>query len=221
RGAGQGADLRWFAAHHGGARSSARHAAQAAASGDAVRHRDTVEDADRWGVGRGRGLAGSVRICPGSRCDTTHHRYAEAHHRGAPVPQRPGAGRPAEGSGAVVRHRRGRAFRAAARDHVAGLADRGRRRVHAVGCCRGAVVAEHRCGRGGYVRHRRRRRRTAPARKRPGRRPEGNGHHRRQARQRRVPGQGARRGGRQDPRPPAGGHRGGRTHHRAPGRAQM
>ena len=44
----------------------------------------------------------------GSGCGTTHHRYAEAGHRGAAVPQRPGAGRPAEGARAADGRRRGR-----------------------------------------------------------------------------------------------------------------
>ena len=48
-------------AHHRGAGRRAGHAAQAAAPGDAVRHRGAVEDADRWRVAGDRRLAAAVR----------------------------------------------------------------------------------------------------------------------------------------------------------------
>ena len=47
----------------------------------------------------------AVRLHRGSRCGATRRGYAEADHRGPPVPQRPGAQRPAEGAGPAVRHR--------------------------------------------------------------------------------------------------------------------
>ena len=69
RRAGEGADRRrrrTAPPHHRGAGRRARHVAQAAAPGDAVRHRDAVEDADRRRVRRHRRLAAAVRIRGGS-----------------------------------------------------------------------------------------------------------------------------------------------------------
>ena len=57
-------------AHHGGAGRGARHAAEAAAPGDAVRHRDAVEGADRRGVAGHRRLAARR---PGSRWIPLRH----------------------------------------------------------------------------------------------------------------------------------------------------
>ena len=94
------------AAHHRGAGRRAGHAAQAAAPGDAVRHRGAVEDLDRRRVPRHRRLAAALRLRAGSRCRATCRRHAEADHRGPPVPQRPGPQRPAEGAGPAVGHRR-------------------------------------------------------------------------------------------------------------------
>ena len=108
RRAGEGATGRRDHAHHGGAGRRPRHAAETAAPGDAVRHRGAVEGAHRRRVARHRRLAEAVRLRSGSRCGTTYHRYAEAGHRGAPVPQRPGPRRPAEGARAAVRYRRRR-----------------------------------------------------------------------------------------------------------------
>ena len=63
------------------------------------------------------------------------------------------------------------------------------------------LAHRERChGRARPVRHDRRRGRDRPARARPRRRREGEGADHREARQRRVPGEGAGRGGRQDPR---------------------
>ena len=87
RGVGQGPARGRSRAHHCGARRGPRRAAQAVASGDAVRHRGAVEDTDRRRVAGHRRLARTIRIRRGSRCDTADHGYAEADHRGPAVPQ--------------------------------------------------------------------------------------------------------------------------------------
>ena len=61
-GVGQGATRRPAGrAHERRAGCRSRRAAQAAAPGDAVRHRDALEDVDRWRVAGDRGLAAAVR----------------------------------------------------------------------------------------------------------------------------------------------------------------
>ena len=73
-----------------GARPCARHSVAPAASAHPVRHRETLDDTDRRGVGRDRELAPGRRL-PG-RCGSRDRRRRDstAGHRGPPVPQRPG-----------------------------------------------------------------------------------------------------------------------------------
>ena len=82
----------------------ARQPAQTAAPGDAVRHRDAVEDAHRPRVAGDRGLAASRRgIALDALAGRPRRGHAEARHRGPPVPQRPGPQRPAAGARAPGR----------------------------------------------------------------------------------------------------------------------
>ena len=110
-----------------------------------------------------------------SRCGTTCRRYAEAHHRGPPVPQRPGPQRPAAGAGAAVRYRGGRPRRAGSRavSSLAWLTAR-RGRLQPVGAVEVRMSQRDRGRRTRHLGHRRRRRRTAPAREGPGRRARRN-----------------------------------------------
>src|SRR5258707_1356212 len=83
------------------------------------------------------------------------------------------------------------------------------------------AVAGHGRRRARQVGQRRRRRRTAAAREGFGGSGEGIGRHHRQARQRRLPGQGACGCRREDARSPAAGPRRGPTDHREAGRPEM
>ena len=123
-------------------------------------------------------VAGAVRDRAGSRCGAADRRHAEAGHRGPPVPQRSGPGRPAEGAGPA-----GRVSTEADLDgqvrrrDVAGVADRRRRRLQSDRVRRGAAVGRHGRRRTRHVGHRRRRRRAPPAGEGSGRRAEGTGRH--------------------------------------------
>ncbi len=111
------------------------------ASGDAVRHRDAVEDAHGRRVAGHRRLAGPVRLRGRSGCGPTHHRYAEAGDRGASVPQRSGTRRPAEGARTADGRGCVRSRLAGTGGHVAGMADARLGRIRSDGIGRGAADA--------------------------------------------------------------------------------
>ncbi len=209
-------------AHHRGACVGARLAAQTAAPGHAVRHRGAVEDVDRRRVAGHRRLAASRPDSPSIRVATQRitdmqkliteirrFRSDQGLNDRQRVPARLSdvakAGLDAQLPGC----------------QRAGVADRGGGRLQPVGRRRGAAVAGHGRGGVGHVSDRRRRCRTAKARKGSGRRAKGTGGHGGQARQRCVPGEGARRRRREDPQSPAGGPRRGRPDHRPPGRVPV
>ena len=132
-----------------------------------------MEGAHRRRVAGHRAVADTIGLRAGSGCGPTHCRYAEAGHRGAPVPQRSGAGRSAEGACTAGRHRRRRPGQPDTGGDCARVADACRRRVRADGLGGGATDARHRRRRTRHVGHRRRGRRTAQAREGSGRRGEG------------------------------------------------
>src|ERR1700736_3258815 len=204
-------------AHHRGAGVGARHAAAAAASGDPVRHRDPVDGADRRRVVGHRRLARAVGRVAGSGCSATCIGHAEAGDRGAPVPQRPGTGRPAEGNRPAVRRRRRRTRRTRACGIGTRVADRTKRRLRSDRLGGGPPDGRDGNRRTRHVGQRGRSRGTAQTRKGFGRSAKGAHADHGQAPQRGVCSERTRRGGGQDPQPPAGRPRRGRPHLESPG----